>query len=286
MLLTFINNFPPTAVYKADVTPEQYLEGASDGTPNREIVLEEMLMVWLANLNPAKMAFGELFDDAPLEQETDYTTIMQQVVEFLDAYPPIGPEHQGLVTLLQRPAEVAPYSLSGQLEYMRTHWSGLIGDYLYRFLTSLDFLAEEEKMFFGFGPGPAKVYEFEGMESEPENFSPDSDWMPRAVMLAKNVYVWLDQLSNEYQRPITRLDQVPDEELDVIRNRGFTTLWLIGLWERSVLPVEIKQRMGNPEAVASAYSLKRYAIAEDLGGEEAFNNLKVTCLAAGYPDGE
>ncbi len=112
------------------------------------------------------------------------------------------------------------------------------------------------------------------MEFEPENFSSDSDWMPRAVMLAKNIYVWLDQLTREYQRPITRLDQIPDEELDVIRSRGFTTLWLIGLWERSVASRQIKQQMGNPEAVASAYSLKRYAIAIDLGGEDAFNNLK------------
>jgi glycosidase len=70
------------------------------------------------------------------------------------------------------------------------------------------------------------------------------------------------------------LDQVPDAELDIIRRRGFTALWLIGLWERSTASREIKQRMGNPEAVASAYSLKRYAIAEELGGEGAFGNLK------------
>ncbi len=150
VLITFIANFPPTAVYKAELTPEQYLEGDSDGTPNREIVIEEMLMVWLANLNPAKMAFGELFDDAPLAQVTDYEPVMQHIVDFLDAYPPFGPEHQNLVALLQRPAEIAPHSLGGQLEYMRTHWSGLLGDYLYRLLGSLDFLAEEEKMFFGF----------------------------------------------------------------------------------------------------------------------------------------
>ncbi len=274
ILHTFVATFPPTTVYKMEMTPEQYLEGVSDGTPNREIVIEEMLMVWLANLNPAKMAFGELFDIATMEQAADYKLAMQHIADFMEAYPPFGPEQQSLVAMLQRPVEVAPDSLGGQLEYMRTHWSGLLGGFLYRVLGSLDFLAEEEKMFFGFGPGPAQVYEFAGMESEPENFSPDSDWMPRAVMLAKNVYVWMDQLSREYQRPITRLDLVPDEELDLIRGRGFTSLWLIGLWERSEASRQIKQRMGNPEAVASAYSLKRYAIATDLGGEEAFGNLK------------
>jgi hypothetical protein len=56
--------------------------------------------------------------------------------------------------------------------------------------------------------------------------------MPRLVLLAKNSYVWLEQLSRKYQRWIKTLDQIPDEELDVLKNRGFTGLWLIGLWER------------------------------------------------------
>jgi glycosidase len=36
----------------------------------------------------------------------------------------------------------------------------------------------------------------------------------------------------------------------------------------------MKQMMGNPEAVASAYSVYDYTIAEDLGGEEAFQDLR------------
>ena len=46
-----------------------------------------------------------------------------------------------------------------------------------------------------------------------ERYSADREWMPRLVMLAKSTYVWLDQLSKQYQRSITRLDQIPDEEL-------------------------------------------------------------------------
>ena len=34
-------------------------------------------------------------------------------------------------------------------------------------------------------------------EPEYERFSPDRDWMPRVVLLAKNTYVWLDQLSQQ-----------------------------------------------------------------------------------------
>jgi hypothetical protein len=36
-----------------------------------------------------------------------------------------------------------------------------------------------------------------------------------------------------YGRHIHRLDQIPDEELELLRDRGINGLWLIGLWERS-----------------------------------------------------
>ncbi|MEW5942118.1 MAG: alpha-amylase family glycosyl hydrolase, partial [Chloroflexota bacterium] len=89
-----------------------------------------------------------------------------------------------------------------------------------------------------------------------------------------NAYVWLDQLSKKYQRNISTLDQVPDEELDTLAHRGFTGLWLIGLWERSRASQTMKQRMGQQDAVASAYSLNSYDIANDLGGWGALENLR------------
>jgi glycosidase len=86
--------------------------------------------------------------------------------------------------------------------------------------------------------------------------------------------VWLEQLSRKYGRWIRTLDQIPDEELDILRDQGFTGLWLIGLWERSRASQRIKQRMGAADAVASAYSLYSYDIAEDLGGWSALENLR------------
>jgi hypothetical protein len=53
-----------------------------------------------------------------------------------------------------------------------------------------------------------------------------------------------------------------------------TGLWLIGLWERSTASERIKRMRGNADAVASAYSLDDYHIAEDLGGEAAYANLR------------
>ena len=50
-------------------------------------------------------------------------------------------------------------------------------------------------------------------------------------------------------------------------------MWLIGIWQRSPASQKIKQMCGNPDAVPSAYSIFDYTIADELGGETAFENL-------------
>ncbi len=112
---------------------------------------------------------------------------------FFETQPPFGPDHQNLVDMLRSPAINSPHSLTGQLEFIRQRWGALLGKYLFRLLGSLDLIKEEEKVAF-LGPGPARVYEFTGMELEPERYSTDKDWMPSLVLIAKNAYVWLDQL--------------------------------------------------------------------------------------------
>jgi glycosidase len=105
--------------------------------------------------------------------------------------------------------------------------------------------------------------------------------MAEVVMIAKSTYVWLHQLSQRHGTEIRRLDQIPDAELDMLADAGFNALWLIGLWERSTASSKLKQLRGNQEAMASAYALYDYAIAWDLGGEEAFWKLKERCSARG-----
>ena len=53
-------------------------------------------------------------------------------------------------------------------------------------------------------------------------------------------------LASATAAPITRLDQIPDEELDTLARWGFTGLWLIGLWERSRASQRIKQLTRQP----------------------------------------
>ena len=80
---------------------------------------------------------------------------------------------------------------------------------------------------------------------------------------------------------MTNLADVPDAELDRLAGLGVTGLWLIGLWQRSSASAEIKRRRGDADAVASAYAIDEYRIADDLGGEPAFEDLRARAWARG-----
>ena len=165
----------------------------------------------------------------------------------------------------------------------------MLGDTLAALLARMDValgvIAEEEAALhlrFGGGGGPGRAEAPKlGSVDEPEAFSSDSAWMPRVVLIAKSTYVWLDQLSRTHGSPIRTLDAIPDEELDTLARWGVTGLWLIGLWERSKSSERIKRMRGNAEAVASAYSLDDYRIADDLGGEDAYAMLRDRAWARG-----
>jgi glycosidase len=295
VLLRFTTDFPPLAVHRGDMSPDAYLGRETAGTPNREIALEELAACWLENANPAFGPYRELFDDRDLAASTAYRAVIEELGRFFAGRAPFGPERQDLVTMLRAPALAEPGSLAGQLRWIRARWGAFLAAYLGdrfaalldRLVTGLDVVAEEERaLWMRHHPGPGgggsgQAPSYGGLDAEPERFSEDKDWMPRAVLMAKSTYVWLDQLSRSYGREIRRLDQVPDQELDRLARWGFTGLWLIGLWERSRASQRIKQLRGNPDAVASAYSLRDYAIAEDLGGEAAWAVLRDRAWARG-----
>lgn len=277
LLTRFTEEFPPLTIYRDGQDVATYLSGRTGDLTHREIALEELILLWLANENPAFSPFLELFDDSMLERQTAYQQVFPVLKSFFDRLPPFGLRGENLLDMLCAPALASPHSLSGQLNFIRREWGLLLQHMLIKLLSSLDLVREEERMAFT-GPGPTEVLRFDlledHLEGEPERFTPDREWMPRLVLIAKSTYVWLDQLASKYNREIRTLDQIPDEELDLLASQGFTGLWLIGVWERSRASRQIKRLCGNPEAMASAYSLADYTIAADLGGEAALMNLK------------
>jgi hypothetical protein len=307
LLVAFAQQFPNVAVYQGKLTASEWLSGTSDGLPNREAALEELMLLWLANSNPAFATFRELFEDKDLAQQTVYKTVTTGLPSYLETRPLLSPEVGSLLDALRAPMLASPDSITGQLDFIREKWTKYLGPNIRRILLAIDILREEDiAIWLRFHP-PAPDWhrhgapswgagfvgdEFVGYDGvfvtgpdgvtrrrydadyqaplhEYEAFSADQAWMPTVVLIAKSTYVWLEQLSKKYGRHIRRLEHIPDEELRLLAERGITGLWLIGLWERSVASRTIKRLRGHGDAVASAYSIKDYQIAEDLGGGEA-----------------
>jgi hypothetical protein len=305
LLRTFTDLFPNVGIYRGEQTVEQWLNAATANMSNREAAFEELILMWLANVNPAFKPFREFFDDQPLREKTVYARVTPEFDSYFATRPPFAPEAGTLLDVLRAPMLASPDSLGGQLAYIREKWSEHLGEELRRVLLAIDVLKEEDiaiwmrfhppgserhhgrqadgwgaegfagDEFVGFGRGRAGTGgALEPVVHEYEAFSPDQDWMPRVVLIAKSSYVWLEQLSKKYGRHIERLDQIPDDELALLASRGLNGLWLIGLWERSAASQTIKRLRGQADAVASAYSLRDYAIAEDLGGYLSYTNLR------------
>ncbi len=303
ILLTFTKEFSPLPVFQRKISAQEYLEKSTGTKQNKEIILEELILLYLENSNQATPALEELYSNKPLKEKTVYQIFIEKLEYFFLLEKSFGKENLSLITFLKKPLLESPYNIEGQLEYIRENWSLLIKDlFLDRLLRGKDLITEDIRLFLRHGSyekptPPVPTYEFDSdyfqalklkldtgetlsdienhyYHSEIEKFTQDLDWMPKVVMIAKNIYVWMDQLSKKFKRQISRLDEIPDEELDLLSKWNFTSLWLIGIWERSSASRKIKQLTGNPDAAPSAYSLFDYVIAGELGGEEAFQNLK------------
>jgi len=269
----FLLEFPPIAVHKKEIVLSDYISELKK-TQQFSNILEEIILLWVENQNPALDNYSDLFSDKLLTTNSAYKKFVESLYKYFSNHPSFGLENENIIDLLLAPSRAVPNSILGQLEFIKNRWGALLGDLIYKLLGGLDFLNEESKAIF-FGPGPILIPKYDQTwDQDHEKFTPDKDWMPSLVLIAKNAFVWLDQLSKKYNREINRLDLIPDEELSSLNSRGFTGLWLIGLWERSKASESIKKLCGNPEALASAYSLSNYQIAQELGGELSYLNLK------------
>ncbi len=284
----FVRAFPPAPVMRDGAALESWLASLVDVTPAREIVLEERIAVAITNENPAAERYRELFDDRSLgPEDAAALRLMQGHLTDLPGLPGV-PGEATLFETLRAPFRAHPTSLEGQLAFVRDHWGVHLGPafetLLARLSRTVGMLAEQRAGGPPGPPGPAPVLTramLERRRDEPEAYSPDADWMPSVVVVAKNAYVWLEQLARWYERPVGRLDEIPDEALATLAAQGFSGLWLIGLWQRSEASARIKRMRGQEDAVASAYALHDYVIAEDLGGEAAWRALRDRAAAHG-----
>ena len=106
-------------------------------------------------------------------------------------------------------------------------------------------------------------------------------WPLHPVIYEINTWVWLRELSQKYQKPVT-LATVPAKEWNQIASLGFDAVWFMGVWERSPAGIEISMRnqgllqdfrraltdFSAEDNVGSPYCVRRYVVDEHLGGPE------------------
>lgn len=106
-------------------------------------------------------------------------------------------------------------------------------------------------------------------------------WPARPIIYEINTWVWLNDLSRQYNITIT-LGTVPSEEWEAIASLGVDAVWLMGVWERSpagirvaneteALLADFHQALPNytpADNVGSAYCVRNYIVDQHLGGPE------------------
>jgi hypothetical protein len=106
-------------------------------------------------------------------------------------------------------------------------------------------------------------------------------WPARPIIYEINTWVWLNDLSRQYERVIT-LGTVPAEQWDAITALGVDAVWLMGVWERSPSGIRIANENVGLQAdfrsalpdytpadnVGSSYCIHGYVVDQHLGGPE------------------
>lgn len=238
--------------------------------------LRSLFVYYVITSNPA------IIENAEVAFKSDEFNIEKDAIFFLSSFLPYQSvstkglfkknDIDSLFDFLNKPSILFPTSLEDQLSYILEHWKEYLSENVLKLLKKArDYISEFRKPHFtGSGKPQFKLGTLDGIEA----YTEDRDWMPNVVMIAKNALVWLSQLSKKYNRSITHLDEIPDEELIFLRDSGFNALWLIGVWERSPASKRIKCLCGNSDAESSAYSLYEYRIADRLGGQDSLHRLK------------
>ena len=112
-------------------------------------------------------------------------------------------------------------------------------------------------------------------------------WPKHPVIYEINTWVWLRDLGQKYQRPVS-LAAVPPEEWDQIASLGVDAVWFMGVWERSPAGIEIALRnkglredfcralpdFSAEDNVGSPYCVRRYVVDERLGGPAGLANAR------------
>lgn len=229
----------------------------------------ELLSMSLLAIDPALDFLTPLLQGISLIPQPALQHILQRMkIDLAQAH--------NLWELLSEPMKTYPHDLLKQLESMRDNWDFLSESQRMELVRTLNFMYEEIEEEQKRANAPERVLTFKNRTKKQVDFQ-ETEWKKNFILIAKNANVWLVQLSHQYGKEITRLDQIPVKEIELLSDRGINSLWLIGIWERSPASRKIKELYGRTDTAASAYSIKDYRIAARLGGEAALDALVAHC---------
>ncbi|MCK4508636.1 MAG: hypothetical protein KAU27_08850, partial [Desulfuromonadales bacterium] len=184
--------------------PREELTVASDSGANaaeilaRQRLIGEMFVLEALLDNPATQSFRELFDDTELITRFDYHALIDQLVTLQRPSIEDAIWGQRLPELLRAPMRAAPHSLAEQASYIVQHWAAWLPESIItKVQLACAITAEENRPHLpGPGPSPSPLFGKGDGSDAPAAFTADIDWMASSVLLAKSIYVWLNQLSN------------------------------------------------------------------------------------------
>ena len=119
-------------------------------------------------------------------------------------------------------------------------------------------------------------------------------WSRRPTIYEINTCVWLHELSEQAQRPVT-LGNVPTQVWDGLASYGCDAVWLMGVWKRSPAGIAVSMRndalvnefrlllpdFTAQDNVGSAYCVKDYRVDARLGGPKGLAQARSELAARG-----
>ena len=146
ILFEFTEIFPPLDVYKGKVSVFDYLNSYTGSKSNRELVLEELMLLYFANFNKAAVKLKELFDDNYFSNKKVYESLLTSIEKFFKNEKKFGPDNEDIFSLLKTPLINHPENLYDQLGFVRERWKVIITEkFATRLLSGKDLMAEDIK---------------------------------------------------------------------------------------------------------------------------------------------
>ena len=144
LLFDFYSTIPTKDVYKGKISSFDYLNYFSADRSNAEVTLEELILLFIANFNPANKQLLELFDEKYLTEKILYNKIISELDSFSKRRK-IWTK-QDIFTLFKTPILNNPDNIEAQLDFILEKFAILLDEKFKRRILSVRF--DQRRLYF------------------------------------------------------------------------------------------------------------------------------------------